>query len=115
MGLLHRLGYYLGGFSVGLVLLFFLFNGKRTQCNYGPQARVINDLSKKKWIVDTLRHKDLDSLEIKAFLSTATIDFGSSNTQLDSCKVYVLRRDNSSPSNLIVQNCSKKVIVVSYN
>ena len=49
MSFLYRLGYYLGGFSAGLVILFFLFNGKRTQCNYGPQARVINNLSEKNW------------------------------------------------------------------
>ena len=47
MSFLYRLGYFLGGFSAGLVILFFLFNGKRTQCNYGPQARVINNLSEK--------------------------------------------------------------------
>ena len=29
MSFLYRLGYYLGGFSAGLIILFFLFNGKR--------------------------------------------------------------------------------------
>ena len=41
MSFLYRLGYFLGGFSAGLVILFFLFNGKRTQCNYGPEEKNI--------------------------------------------------------------------------
>ena len=53
MSFLYRLGYYLGGFSAGLVILFFLFNGKRTQCNYGPEARVLNNLSEKHWQAKT--------------------------------------------------------------
>jgi len=51
MEFLHRLGYYLGGFSIGLVLLFFIFNGKRTQCHYGPEARVLDNLSDKNWTI----------------------------------------------------------------
>lgn len=115
MGFLHRLGYYLGGFSVGLILLFFLFNGKRTQCNYGPQARVLNDLSKKEWILNAEQSNSIDSLTIDRFIKHSTIDFGASSTRLDSCKIYVLRLENSLPSTLTVQNCTEKVFVLTYD
>ena len=48
MKVLYRLGYYLGGFSVGLILLAFILNGKKTSCNYTPNARVIDNLLQKK-------------------------------------------------------------------
>ncbi len=39
MKLIQRIGYYLGGFSIGLVILAFFLNGKKTSCSYGPDAR----------------------------------------------------------------------------
>ena len=47
MRVIDRFGYYLGGFSVGLIFLGFVFSGKKTSCNYGPSARVNNLLQKK--------------------------------------------------------------------
>ena len=67
MGFLHRLGYYLGGFSAGLVFLFFILNGKRTQCHYGPQARVIDNLSKKISPEPLPASVKLDSVGIQRF------------------------------------------------
>lgn len=71
MSFLYRLGYFLGGFSAGLVILFFLFNGKRTQCNYGPEARVINNLSEKNWETKTalLPGMSLDSTSVQLLLN----------------------------------------------
>ena len=115
MVFLHRLGYFLGGFSIGLVLLFFILNGKKTRCHYGPQARVIDNLSQKEWISSTPQlGYPLDSLWVASILKGATIDFKKSNTQLDSCKKYFLisyyAKENIS---FVVENCQKKVIIKS--
>ena len=48
MRVIDRFGYYLGGFFVGLIFLGFIFSGKKTSCNYGPSARVKNNLLQKK-------------------------------------------------------------------
>ena len=48
MKILYRFGYYLAGLSIGLVFLAFIFNGKKTSCNYSPSARVKNNLLQKK-------------------------------------------------------------------
>lgn len=112
MDFLHRLGYYLGGFSVGLVLLFFLFNGKRTQCHYGPQARVLNDLSKKEWNTEADVAKMLDSTMIQNILKNATVDFGASEIQRDSCKIYQLKYQQENEMLLRVQNCENQVILL---
>ena len=78
MSFLYRLGYYLGGFSAGLVILFFLFNGKRTQCNYGPEARVLNNLSEKHWQAKTtlLPSMILDSITVQTLLKMLMLILG---------------------------------------
>lgn len=114
MSFLYRLGYYLGGFSAGLVILFFLFNGKRTQCNYGPEARVLNDLSKKHWEAKTslLYSMELDSITVQTLIKNAMVDFGASNTKSDSCKRYALSTYyNDKNISLEVENCAKTVYV----
>ena len=114
MSFLYRLGYYLGGFSAGLVILFFLFNGKRTQCNYGPEARVINNLSKKNWEAKTslLPQMILDSITVSTLMKNASVNFNESDTKRDSCKRYAISSsyDNKSIA-LEVENCVKTVYI----
>lgn len=111
MQFFYRLGFYLGGFSIGLVFLFFILNGKRTQCHYGPQARVLNDLSQKNWdfsAVDIVS----DSITLQRFLKSAEVDFGKSNTQRDSCKLYHLSGFYAEKEiSFKIENCSKIVRV----
>ena len=116
MNFLYRLGYYLGGFSVGLVLLFFIFNGKRTQCHYGPQDRVIDNLSNKVWGARASVQSSiaLDSVSIARLLKGAKVDFSMSDTRLDSCKIYILNSVKANQNiQLKVENCAKKVTVLS--
>ena len=47
MKFIHRLGYYLGGFAVGLIFLSFFLSGKKTSCSYSPQARTIKNINLK--------------------------------------------------------------------
>jgi len=118
MSFLYRLGYYLGGFSAGLVILFFLFNGKRTQCNYGPEARVLNNLSEKHWQAKTtlLPSMILDSITVQTLLKNAAVDFGASDTKRDSCKRYALSTNyNNKNIALEVENCAKTIYVKTIN
>jgi hypothetical protein len=87
MSFIRRLGYYLGGFSLGLVFLFFFLSGKKTQCNYGPQARVINDISGKIW-----RFVESDSMNVNKsiFLKKVNIDFSKSQIGIGDCNTYYL-------------------------
>jgi hypothetical protein len=43
----QRLGYYLGGFAIGLVILMFFLNGKDASCDYSPNARTVKNISSK--------------------------------------------------------------------
>ena len=118
MKLLNRIGYYLVGLSMGLVFLAFFFNGKKTSCNYGPEARVKNDFSLKKIvIVPTLQvlHPDLNDSLIRDYIKKSTVVFSKSETQLDSCKRYHLQLKAEPNSILVFENCIKELRLLSFS
>jgi hypothetical protein len=43
----HRLGFFLGGFSIGLVFLAFFLKQKKTKFAYGPNDRVLKNINDK--------------------------------------------------------------------
>jgi len=88
MSFLKRLSYYLIGFSFGIVLLIFFLSSKNMRCNYSPDARVINDLSKKEWVFNTTTNDSIGRIQ---FLKGGDIVFSKSRVGLDSCNVYRLR------------------------
>ena len=116
MKLLYRLGFYLLGFSIGLIFLTVILKGKKTSCNYGPNDRVVTNLSKKVWKPQNKVTTAFDSLAFRDFLNKASIDFRKSNTQKDSCKTYFISGYwNSKPISIEVENCEKTVEVIRLN
>ena len=110
MSLFYRLGYYLVGFSVGIIFLTFIFSGKKTSCNYSPSARVKKDLEKKDiFIAEYLkkRYPFLNDSLVKNYIRNGEIDFSKSNTKLDSCRTYFFNLKNENISNFEVANCSR--------
>ncbi len=113
MKLLYRLGFYMIGFSVGLIFLAFILKGKKTTCNYGPNDRVISNLSKKKWKTTINADSRFDSLAFSGVLNKARVDFRKSNTQKDSCKIYFINCYwDEKPISLEVENCEKTIQVL---
>ncbi|GGW63326.1 hypothetical protein DFQ11_102269 [Winogradskyella epiphytica] len=111
MKFIHRLGYYLGGFALGIIFLLFFLNGKDASCDYGPNARTVKNINSKpieysdkasEFITD----HTLDSLTIKNLIKFGSVDFSKSKTKLDSCKVYHI--DNiykERDMELTIKNC----------
>lgn len=100
MSFLKRLGFYLGGFSVGLIFLFFFFNGKRTQCAYAPEARVKKDIQNKTWVFEDNFHVIKDTV---LWFKNADVRFSESTIGVDSCNVYVMEFEQNIYS---VENCT---------
>lgn len=95
MSLLRRLLYYLGGFTVGLILLFFFLGGKRASCEYGPNARTLKNIRVKERVFteefeQALKNLALDTAAVSHILTEGDVQFSESNTDLDSCKIYVI-------------------------
>ena len=117
MKLIQRIGYYLGGFSLGLVILAFFFNGKKTSCSYGPEARVLKNINSKKIIfseaVNTqIANKTIDSIEIKTILKKGDINFSESDTRKKPCGTYSIEGEtNEKEIVLSIENCDSIVTI----
>lgn len=95
MKLTQRLFYYLSGFAIGLILLFFFLGGKKASCDYSPSARVLKNIRIKKRTfskeaIDHMKTYQVDTADISLLLTKGSVDFSKSNTKLDSCKTYFI-------------------------
>ncbi|MGC1473437.1 MAG: hypothetical protein WA775_12665 [Psychroserpens sp.] len=120
MKLLHRIGYYLGGFSIGLVLLAFFLSGKKTSCSYGPNARTIKNIMIKKQVyseaTESAMHTySLDTLAISNLIKTGNVNFSESDTNPEDCKTYVIENElNDRDVILTVKNCKTTATLESF-
>ncbi|MEG9326899.1 DUF4258 domain-containing protein [Salinimicrobium catena] len=111
MKFIHRLGYYLGGFSIGLVILAFFLSGKKTSCDYTPDARVLKNIRIKEraYTEEALERMEMyqvDTSDISTILKKGDVDFSRSNTKLDSCKTYLVTgRSQIHNLELLFENC----------
>jgi len=111
MKFIHRLGFYLGGFAIGLLFLAFFLSGKRTSCDYGPEARVLKNIRIKPMtysedISEILEEKQMDSLAIQSILTYGDVDFSKSDTHKDSCRTYFIEGiHNENTVFLTIANC----------
>jgi hypothetical protein len=111
MKLIQRIGYYLGGFSMGLVILAFFLNGKKVSCDYGPDARVLKNINTKKIVYSeainlALSQNNIDSMAIVYLLKKGDISFSKSNPREKPCAIYVIEAEYQDTNmELTVQNC----------
>ena len=118
----QRLAYYLGGFSIGLIILMFFLNGKDASCDYGPNARTVKNISSKQIsysseVSNFVTTHSIDSSTVLNLIKYGNVDFSKSNTKLDSCKIYHL--DNiykHKDIKMSIENCDSiaKILVMSY-
>ncbi|SDS37506.1 hypothetical protein SAMN04515667_2033 [Formosa sp. Hel1_31_208] len=111
MKLIHRIGYYLGGFSIGLVILAFFLGGKKASCSYSPNARTIKNITIKKRIYsetaqNAMMTYSLDTLAISELIKTGDVNFSESDTRSEGCKTYLIENTwNEKDVELYVKNC----------
>lgn len=111
MKLIQRIGYYLGGFSMGLIILAFFLNGKKTSCSYGPDSRVLKNINTKNIhysqnVLESIKNKTIDSSEIETVLKKGDINFSESNPRQEPCGVYWVEGEiNEKEISILVENC----------
>ena len=119
MNIAKRFGFYGFGFIIGLLLLFFFLNGKKAGCDYGPDARTLKNIKIKQRVFSTqslqeLKKNNLDTATVSSLLKLGDVNFGESNTKLDSCKVYVIEGSvKKIKLKMSVQNCEKTATIIS--
>ncbi|AUC76638.1 DUF4258 domain-containing protein [Olleya sp. Bg11-27] len=114
MKILHRFGYYFGGFAIGLVILAFFLNGRGVSCeyNYGPEARVLKNIRTKTLqfsakSTSTITSKAIDTATISYILKKGDVDFSKSEPRKEPCGLYYIygeTKDNKYLE-LYIENC----------
>ncbi len=111
MKFIQRLGYYLGGFSIGIIILLFFLNGKDASCDYGPNARTVKNIASKEIIyanevATVINDKKLDSTIVKQLIRYGDVDFSESDTNSKPCKTYVIENSYKKREVIMkVKNC----------
>jgi hypothetical protein len=119
MKLAKRFFFYFGGFTIGLVILYFFVAGSGASCDYayGPNARTLKNIRIKERVYSeetliNLSNYELDTSAISILLQNGDVLFSESNTQLDSCRVYVIEGVISKKNlKISVQNCEKTATI----
>ncbi len=111
MHLLQRIGYYLGGFAIGLILLAFFFNSKKTSCAYGPEKRVLKTITTKpivleKTIATRLQNQEIDTTLLKQIIQRGNVNFSKSEARKKPCGIYNIESNyKESTIVLTLKNC----------
>ncbi len=117
MKFIHRLGYYLVGFAIGLVFLGFFLKGKGASCDYSPNARVKKNIRLKAKIFSEqaqffLVDNALDTMVVYDILNNGKVDFSNSKTNLDSCNRYsIIGNTTGKLITMEIENCPELAII----
>ncbi len=119
MSLLKRFVFYFGGVILGLCFLYFFIGGSGASCemDYLPNARVLKNIRLKERVfsenvLQELARKQLDTAAISTLLEDGSVIFSESDTESDSCNVYVIRGEASEKwLEIKVENCQTKAKV----
>lgn len=120
MKFIHRLGYYLGGFAIGLIILMFFLNGKEASCAYGPNARATKNMSSKvitynAEVADIISAQRIDSVVVRQLIEFGNVDFSESDTKSLPCKTYHIENSyKKRPVVLKVENCDSIAKIISF-
>ncbi|MGV8814267.1 MAG: hypothetical protein ACOH2D_09170 [Gelidibacter sp.] len=119
MKFIHRLGYYLGGFSIGIIILAFFLSGKKTSCAYSPNARTIKSISQKPKsysdeALSAMRSFEMDTTVVSDMIQYGSVNFSESDTKTEDCKTYILKNSYKDQKfRLQIKNCDSLATIES--
>lgn len=96
MKLFKRFAYYFGGFSIGIVAVFFIWGGKDVSCAYFPNARVLKEIRFKTTeyapaALTFFTENNIDTLAVSKLLHQGKVHFNESHKGRNvACRVYVI-------------------------
>jgi len=113
----QRLPYFLGGLTIGIIIVTFIFNKKNTTFEYGPNARVLKNLRTKERIISkeaisTLSFYNLDTAAISKILTYGDVDL-LNKVKLDTCLYQYTIQGKQELENILitVKNCDSTIYI----
>ncbi len=117
MKLIHRIGYFSVGLFFGIMLLLFFLSGKKTSCDYSPEARVLKNIRIKERnfsqeAFSYFEDNKLDTALVSKSLENGDVDFSRSNTDKKPCNIYLVTNEvNSAILELQIENCDSTATI----
>ena len=121
MKFVKRLGFYLLGFSIGLVFLVYFLKGKNTEFCYSPNCRVLKNISTKtiEFSPGTalfFLENGIDSSGIRTVLRDGDVIFSKSSPREKPCASYVIEAVVRNKSvEILIENCDSVAAVKKIN
>ena len=114
----QRLPFFLGGLTIGIIIVIFVFGKKNTTFDYGPNARVLKNLRTKERIysenaLNILNTSSkIDTAVISQILKKGNVDL-MNKIKLDSCLYQYNIKGKKELKNIIltVINCDSTAII----
>ncbi|QCX53954.1 hypothetical protein [Elizabethkingia sp. JS20170427COW] len=100
---MKKLKFYLIGFSIGMIFVFFILNKKGASCTYFPNDRVIAETLTKRFEASEQFSQELKALNLDmkyvqdSIVAHGKIDFDKSNAQKEPCPQYILNYPAKNP------------------
>lgn len=116
MNFKQRLPYFLVGLTLGIIAVYFVLDKKNTTFDYGPNARVLKNISIKNHIFSedvktVILSKQIDTAQISMILKKGNADIWN-KIKMDTCIQYNIkgRRDLKNIT-LTVKNCDSMAFI----
>jgi len=113
----QRLPYFLGGLTIGIIVVIFFWGKKDTTFDYGPNARVLKNLRIKERhfsndALSVLSSKKIDTANISKILKNGDVDL-MNKVKLDSClyQYNINGKKDLKNVTLTVINCDSTAII----
>jgi hypothetical protein len=113
----ERLPFFLGGLTIGIIIVVFIFGKKNTSFDYGPNARVLKNLRIKERVFEkealtTLANHKLDTAIVSKILNNGNVDLGN-KIKLDSClyQYNIKGTDDLKNITITVKNCETTIYI----
>jgi len=117
MKFVHRLAYYGLGLFFGIVILIFFLGGKKTSCDYSPNARVLKNIRIKKRqfsenSMNFFHSNNIDTSAVSEILEKGDVDFNESNTDAEPCSIYIVSGLSKATNiQLEIENCDSTATI----
>lgn len=114
---LKRVGYYLVGLTLGLLVVLFIWKGKDVSFDYGMDARTLKTIRIKKRLFSdeaklVLANSAIDTAAISNILNNGDVDFGKSKPRIKPCAEYFISgNDDFKHVDLYVIRCDSTATI----
>lgn len=111
MDLVKRFIYFGVGLTIGVVFVFFIWDKKKIQFDYLPNARVLKKLRTDTRFYSNTANEEMlkigiDTADVTTILSEGTVDFKKSDPRGKPCKTFIVDGNTKDKNiTIVVKRC----------